>query len=238
MNKLILTVLVVVGAVAAIGMSTLAVFTSTGTDGGNTVTAGVASISLASNPVFLPADFPNGYAPGDINEGEIVVSNDGSLDIRYAVTRHSTPEISGPGSPDFIEIASLMKLRIGLQVGSCDYPYHNTDGSDKLNVSSVPNSFTDSGDDIELFSGILHTVGAQSPGVLDAGIPSGAGAGELITFGDPAQGLDNGDRILAQSTNEVLCWSVVLPSGVGNPQQGDSTTASFGFYAEQTANNP
>lgn len=57
-------------------------------------------------------------------------------------------------------------------------------------------------------------------------------------IGDPSQGSQAGDRPLAASANEILCFKVSLPSSTGNTFQGLSTTATFAFQAEQTANNP
>jgi len=57
-------------------------------------------------------------------------------------------------------------------------------------------------------------------------------------IGNPAQGGQAGDRTLNASANEALCFHVELPSGTGNSFQGLTTTATFAFAAEQTANNP
>lgn len=57
-------------------------------------------------------------------------------------------------------------------------------------------------------------------------------------IGDAAQGNQTGDRTLAASTSEVLCFQVRLPSSAGTGLQGLSTTATFTFAAEQTSNNP
>jgi len=57
-------------------------------------------------------------------------------------------------------------------------------------------------------------------------------------IGDPTQGADTGDRTLAASADEDLCFNVELPSATGNSFQGLTTTATFAFAAEQTANNP
>jgi spore coat-associated protein N len=61
-------------------------------------------------------------------------------------------------------------------------------------------------------------------------------AGKLA--GDSATGSQAGDRNLAASTNEILCFNVSLPLATGNAFQGAATTATFTFDAEQTANNP
>jgi Camelysin metallo-endopeptidase. len=56
-------------------------------------------------------------------------------------------------------------------------------------------------------------------------------------IGSPAQGADAGDRVLAAATNEVLCFRVSLPLATGNGMQGISSSVTFTFDAEQTANN-
>ena len=60
----------------------------------------------------------------------------------------------------------------------------------------------------------------------------------INVIGDPAQGADAGDRTLAASDDEVLCFQVELPSSTGDAFQGATTTATFSFEAEQTINNP
>jgi camelysin-like metallo-endopeptidase len=57
-------------------------------------------------------------------------------------------------------------------------------------------------------------------------------------IGSNAQGSQSGDRTLNASANEVLCFQVSLSASAGSSLQGLSTTATFTFDAEQTANNP
>jgi predicted ribosomally synthesized peptide with SipW-like signal peptide len=57
-------------------------------------------------------------------------------------------------------------------------------------------------------------------------------------FGDPTSGGDAGDRTLAAGSSEVLCFRVSLPLATDNTFQGATSTATFTFDAEQTANNP
>jgi predicted ribosomally synthesized peptide with SipW-like signal peptide len=57
-------------------------------------------------------------------------------------------------------------------------------------------------------------------------------------FGSPASGGQAGDRTLAGATSETLCFRATLPLATGNGYQNASTTATFTFDAEQTANNP
>jgi predicted ribosomally synthesized peptide with SipW-like signal peptide len=48
----------------------------------------------------------------------------------------------------------------------------------------------------------------------------------------------NGGRALLSGANETLCFRATLPSTVVDPNlQGATTTMTFKFYAEQTANN-
>jgi hypothetical protein len=56
--------------------------------------------------------------------------------------------------------------------------------------------------------------------------------------GDPTQGNQAGDRTLAAATNETLCFKASLPIGTSNAYQGSTSTYTFTFNAEQTANNP
>ena len=68
--------------------------------------------------------------------------------------------------------------------------------------------------------------------VLAATILDGA------AIGDPAQGDDTGDRVLSGLSNEVLCFRVSLPLLTGDSLQGETTSATFTFDAEQFDNNP
>ena len=56
-------------------------------------------------------------------------------------------------------------------------------------------------------------------------------------IGDPATGAQAGDRTLAASGGDTLCFRVELPLATGNAFQGLTTTPSFGFESEQTKNN-
>lgn len=60
---------------------------------------------------------------------------------------------------------------------------------------------------------------------------------EMSVIGDRTQGNQSGDRVLSSSGSEVLCVQVTLPLATGNGYQGLTTTATFTFYSEQTANN-
>lgn len=77
-----------------------------------------------------------------------------------------------------------------------------------------------------------------TPGV---GGPLGSGGGTAI-YGDATQGQDGvaatgGDRTLAGAAAEGLCLRVELPDTIAASFSGSSTTVTFRFDAEQTANN-
>ncbi len=56
--------------------------------------------------------------------------------------------------------------------------------------------------------------------------------------GSAVQGAQAGDRTLAGLTNETLCFKATLPLSTNNTFQNTSTSVTFTFDAEQTANNP
>jgi hypothetical protein len=61
---------------------------------------------------------------------------------------------------------------------------------------------------------------------------------DTAAFGSGAQGADAGDRTVAAGNTDNLCFSWDFPLGSGNGYQAATTTATFTFDAEQTANNP
>jgi spore coat-associated protein N len=67
-------------------------------------------------------------------------------------------------------------------------------------------------------------------GDLDDGV-----TGKLV--GDNTSGAQLGDRNLAATSGEDLCFNVSLPIGTGNTFQNATTTATFTFDGEQTKNN-
>jgi hypothetical protein len=59
-----------------------------------------------------------------------------------------------------------------------------------------------------------------------------------VGFGDPRFGSQQGDRLLAPASNEVLCVRIVLPRSAGNTYQTSSTASSFSVVAELAAAAP
>jgi spore coat-associated protein N len=82
----------------------------------------------------------------------------------------------------------------------------------------------------------IKTVGT-SCAVFD-GTQLYSGALSAAAFGSSSQGQQAGDRSLDAATSELLCFRVNLPLASGNGFQGATTTTTFTFSAEQTANNP
>ena len=60
----------------------------------------------------------------------------------------------------------------------------------------------------------------------------------LAALGSNATGAQAGDRTLNGAVSEKLCLRATLPITAANSYQGGTTTTTFTFDAEQTANNP
>ncbi|OGO50863.1 MAG: hypothetical protein A2148_07875 [Chloroflexi bacterium RBG_16_68_14] len=192
MSKRILSVLLGIGLLSLLAsLAGLAVFTDTASVGGNTFTTGTVDISTA--PASALVTFSN-MAPGDSITDDVVVSNAGSLELRYAVSSSAT-------NADALALKDALTLTI------------------KTIDVTTPGTPCDDFDGTQLYTGDLDD-----------------GAGGLLV-GDPAQGAQGGERTLAASTSETLCFRVALSSGATGPE-GASTTATFTFDAEQTTSNP
>jgi predicted ribosomally synthesized peptide with SipW-like signal peptide len=86
-KKLALSVGLLGATAAAVTMGTLAVFTDSQPIGANTFTTGTVDISTA--PTTALVTYAN-MAPGDTVTNSIVVTNSGSLNLRYAVSSTAT----------------------------------------------------------------------------------------------------------------------------------------------------
>jgi hypothetical protein len=168
------------------GAYSLALFTSTASNGSNAFTVG--TLSLTTSPASALITF-SGMMPGDATTGTLTVSNGGNAQLRYAMTTSAT-------NTDTKGLMNQMTLVIKTKDS-------NTSGCTNFNGT-------------QLYSGTLA-----------------AGA-----IGDPTVGNQTGDRTLAGAGSEVLCFQAGLPSSTLIAFQGATTTATFTFTAEQTANNP
>jgi hypothetical protein len=61
--------------------------------------------------------------------------------------------------------------------------------------------------------------------------------GPINMVGDPTQGAQAGDRALTAGSNETLCFKASLPLATLIAYQGATSTYTFTFIGEQTANN-
>lgn len=189
-KRIAATIAVLAVTAGLLSLSVLALFTDTASVPANAFTTGTVDIN--TSPTTALVTFSN-MAPGDEVVSPITVSNDGSLQLRYAVTSTTTENT----------LAAQLDLTIKSGVTACTTGGFDTDGA----VLYGP-------DDL----------GSTTPGDN--------------VIGNPAQG-DNppGDRTLAASTSEVLCFKVSLPIATGNTFQNATTTATFAFQSEQTTNN-
>jgi len=84
-TKIFMSMLVIALAAALVGGATMAWFTDTATNVGNTFTAGTVDITVgATTLAIVPA--PLNMAPGDIATGSFVVTNAGTLGLRFDVS--------------------------------------------------------------------------------------------------------------------------------------------------------
>lgn len=187
----IYALLLVVGVLAAAPMAiSQAVFTDSQAVDANTFSTG--TIDLSTSPTSALVTY-SAMAPGDKTTQSLVVSNAGTLGLRYAISGSATDAD-----------AKALKDQLSLIVKTIDV--------------TTPASPCDNFDGTQLYSGDVDST-----------------AGKLV--GDSTAGSQTGDRTLAASGSETLCFRVELPSASGNAYQDASTTATFTFDAEQTANN-
>jgi len=170
----ILVVLLLVGVVAAgLGVASNAIWTDSEPVGANTFSTGTVLISTSPATALVTY---SGMAPGDEVTNPITVTNDGSLELRYAVTSTTTEDT----------LAAQLDLTIKTGVTTCTNAGFDTDGS----VIYGPA-------DLGSIAGI-DVIGDPTPGD-DTGdrTLAGSGGNEDLCFnvelpsatGDPSQGL-------------------------------------------------
>ncbi|WP_186762853.1 TasA family protein [Lentzea tibetensis] len=185
-----------------------ALYTYTATNTGNVFSTG--TIHLTLNPAT--AMFNSTLNPGDTVNQDMQVLNDGTMPLRYAITGLTTASSNGgvADTPAVNTLAAALQLTIrsGLTEANCESG--NYTGA---TVEYGPGPTSDITTARQLVGDI--TAGQQDPN---------------------AAALPGADRVLANGTNEHLCFTVGLPGGDTNA--GLSTTVTFAFVSEQTANNP
>lgn len=173
------------------GQLSLALFTDTETVDG-VFTAGTIALDAAKVDGLTLTT--GALMPGDVVTDDVVVENDGSAQLRYAVSTSST-------NLDTLALRDALTLEVrGLDATTPGVPCDNFDGA-----------------------------------LLRAEATFGAASAVL---GSPTAGADSGDRTLDAGASETLCFRVKLPSSAAATFQGATTTTTFTFDAEQTANNP
>lgn len=185
-RKLLLigVVALAVTTISAATMFSLALFTDNATVDDSTFTTGTIDISTTPATALFTV---GSMMPGDSVYGQLNVANDGTGQLRYAMTSSSTD--------DSQHLADQVTLEIREKAaGTC--------AAD--------------------FTGAV----VMSSTALSA-----------AAFGDPSVGSDTGDRVLNASASENLCFKASLPGSTDDSYQGATTTTTFTFRAEQTANN-
>lgn len=191
-RRLLLIALVGVALLSAMASSmSLALFTDQETVAGSFTTGTIILDDVKIDALTLTTA---AMMPGALVTDDVVVENDGTAQLRYAMTTSST-NADGKALHDALTL-TVKTIDFTLPATPCD----NFDGVTTL------------------YSGVIGL--------------------STAFFGNPAAGPDAGDRVLAAGTNETLCFRVSLPSGTTNAYQGATTTTTFTFDAEQTANNP
>ena len=128
--KILVTVALLLVAVAMVAVTSLAVFTDTETVTGNTFTTG--TVDIAATPATAVVTMP-AMAPGDQVTAPLTVDNNGTLDLRYAITSTTTEDT----------LAAELVLTLKTGVTTCTNAAWTADGA-------------------TLYSGVLGTV-ATSP---------------------------------------------------------------------------
>ncbi|MHB1133952.1 MAG: TasA family protein [Chloroflexota bacterium] len=194
-----LVLLLSAGLLAGIVGAGSALFTDSDPIDANAFSAG--SVILATDPTTALVTYSN-MAPGDVDIAPVVVSNNGSLALRYAVTSVTT-------DADNKHLDAQLDLTVAL-------------------VTTVACS-------AETFDVVVEP--AYTPTIVYATGDLGDVEPGIDIIGDPTTGADAGDRTLTPTSEETLCFKVVLPLGSGDAYQAATTTATFTFASEQTANN-
>jgi len=104
MYRRILLSLVAIGVLTSfMGLGGLSLFTATTDNDGNAFTSGSVEISTSPASAFLTM---SNMAPGDSVTAQLTVSNDGTLDLRYAMTT-----VAVDGAPPGLAAALTLEIR-------------------------------------------------------------------------------------------------------------------------------
>ena len=114
--KALLSAAVILVGVATVAVTSLALFTDTASVGSNTFATGTVDINAtpATAVITMPA-----MVPGDQVTAPLTVSNDGSLELRYAIESATTEDV----------LASELVLTVKSGVTTCDDANWAADGT-------------------------------------------------------------------------------------------------------------
>lgn len=192
-RRSLLMLLMAALAVLSIGASklSLAFFTDQETVDGVFTTGSIDLDGTAVDNLMLTTA---GLMPGTSVTDDVLISNVGTAQLRYAMSTSST-------NADAKALRTVLTLTVKtIDVTTPGTPCNDFDGTSVLAATVL-------------------------------GVNTAA-------FGSPTVGAQAGDRTLNAAASETLCFRVTLPAGTGNAFQSATTTTTFTFDAEQTANNP
>lgn len=183
--------------------------------------AALATVSLGAGQLSLALFTDLETVAGTFSTGSIVL-DDVKIDALTLTTANMMP---GDSVTDdvVVENDGTAQLRYSMSTTS-----DNTDAKalrDVLTLTVKTIDVTTPGTPCDNFDGTTTVLAATVLGLSTA------------KFGDVTPGAQVGDRPLNATANETLCFRVSLPSGTGNAYQSATTTTTFTFDAEQTANN-
>ena len=187
-----------------------------------------ALLGAASQAIWTDTEPVGG---NDFTTGTVILTVAPGTALVTFTTPVMTPGDSDPvtgGNTLTVTNGGSMELRYAGEVTVS--PVNALQSELKLTIRAI--DVTTPGTPCNDFDGTLVYPTAAPP----ADLATGDGIDEVL-FGSKVQGADTGDRVLANGTNEPLCFRVELPLAATDAAQGLSTTATFTLYAEQTANN-
>jgi len=122
-----------------------------------------------------------------------------------------------------------LALRYALYASATDADSKNLKDQLEVTIRAV-DSVTADGNCEDFDGAVIYGPTTNIDGTTTAGTA-------FVIFGDSTAGAHTGDRALAAAASEVLCFRVKLPTTAPNSVQNATTTITWEFRAEQTANN-
>jgi predicted ribosomally synthesized peptide with SipW-like signal peptide len=178
-------------------------------------------LSLGAGQLSLAVFTDQETVPGTFSSGSVIL-DDVKID---ALTLSIAGMVPGDTVTDDVVVEND---------GSVQFRYALSTTSTNPDTKGLRDALTLTVKTIDVTTPVTPCNDFDGASVLAATVLGASGAG----FGNPAVGAQAGDRVLAAAANETLCFRATLPAGTGNAYQAATTTTTFTFDAEQTANNP